>query len=252
MNNLDVQVLQSFTRKLAYAAEKMAAPMAMSDVSSFLGAAGNQLGEVGRAALDFGRPPRGAAPSPQPPGPALRDDTPTTIGDLGDAPYGNAGGISQGGIFGSDPAGKPAGDENPLASDTLSSRPAATQSPGDFTAPPSSGVLPGFSVGPESNQIATDVLSQQPERNWWDFLYDNAGSIGAAGAGGLGAMALARLFNSSKDDEEESSWAPWLAGAAGAGLGYGAWNYGPQIQQALAGMLGGGDSAAPPPPPAAK
>jgi hypothetical protein len=83
--------------------------------------------------------------------------------------------------------------------------------------------------------------------DWYSMLTGALPYAGGAAAGGLGAMALARLFNSSKDDEEEGSWAPWLAGLGGAAAGAGAVHYSDQLAEmarALAGSAGlGGDTA---------
>ena len=218
MNNLDVHVLQSFTRKLAYAAEKMAGRRPFN----YEEAVGNTvnpatMGMAPGVKLD---PPPSGSPLNAKPLPSGVDTGPGTTS----------------GAAALDPPRATANADLDLA-----------PNPVDMSKPGAPGTADVTTTANPSSPSA--MASDESAPSWMDFLSNNAGSIGAAGAGGLGAMALARLFNSSKDDEEESSWAPWLAGAAGAGLGYGAWNYGPQLAEALSGMMGSGaDKAAPQPP----
>lgn len=227
MNQLDVQVLTSFTRKLAYAAEKMAAPD-MSGLNAFLSGAASQAGEVGRAAMDFGRAPKPSAeakpmvpnvtkpPKPFSAPPVTSPEAPTGGVDLG-------------------PDIKlPSGKEAP-----------ATFNPRTRERNPSLDEIVDTLGEPQELPPAASGQS------YTDMLMGALPYAGGAAAGGLGAMALARLFNSSKDDEEESSWAPWLAGLGGAAAGAGAVHYSPQLLEMVNALRGGNSPAPAAAPPAA-
>lgn len=289
MSNLDVQVLKSFTRKLAFAAEKIAdanmdAAMvsAMSNPDFYRGLY-PQLKAVGSAAMDFGKEPRSnnsaadQSPSNLEPrsntsavdqslanledaggprrfGRNLLGDSPPQVGDPPESPTSgpSASSIAPAPSPG---AGPTAGglSENASEGAGMSADTMTTSTPsGDELFPGSPTSDAGYQARlPETSQTG---VSDPPYGSWQETLMGALPYAGSAAAGGLGAMALARLFNSSKDDEEESSWAPWLTGLAGAGAGLGAYHYSPQIQAMLASLAAraglGGDPASGAEPPA--
>jgi hypothetical protein len=247
MSNLDAQILTSFTRKLAAAAEKVAVgPAAMPQMNNFpavfAGGLADGVRQMGEAALDFGREPKPRAeakpmvpnvttpPKPfsaPPEKPALQPAT-AAEADLG-------------------PDIKlPTGKEPPAKLDVRTRE--LIPSPAE--------IMAGPQPSPEDMLNNRKPSVELPPAAAGNSLYDSLmGALpyaGGAAAGGLGAMALARLFNSSKDDEEEeSSWAPWLAGLGGAAAGAGAVHYRPQLLEMINALRSAGSEAAPAAPPAA-
>lgn len=235
MSNLDAQILTSFTRKLAAAAEKMAAPD-MGGLNSFLSGAASQAGEVGRAAMDFGREPKPRAEArpmvpnvTKPPKPfSAPPEARSAEVDLG-------------------PDIKlPTGKEPPAKVDARTRE--FIPSPKEML----SGPQPSLEDMLNNRKPSTELPPVASGNSLYDSVMGALPYAGGAAAGGLGAMALARLFNSSKDDEEEeSSWAPWLAGLGGAAAGAGAVHYRPQLLEMINALRGAGSKADPAAPPAA-
>jgi hypothetical protein len=214
MSNLDVQVLKSFTHKLA-AAAKLAGRRPFIDDPPAKPLTPNIDRKLNAPGLPASAAPARLPPPPSDPAFKLEPDSNSRSFDY------------------STPAGAdPVTTNSTLEADTNGA---------DFNAP---GTPASADVTMSANpNAAPDLSGGGPDSNYYyDALMGALPYAGGAAAGGLGAMALARLFNSSKDDEEEGSWAPWLAGLGGAAAGAGAVHYSPQIMEMI-NALRGGDTA---------
>lgn len=193
---------------------------------------GRELGALGRDML---------TQKPKMPGAVEESLANLTPGRFDSADLGDSTGVFGGGgqrgysAEKSDPTASGAGVPD-LATTTGSSAGGITGAPTGYS-PSSDDLTPSSELAANAGRSTAGGSASAPQsapRSWADFLQQyHLDDIGVAGAGGLGAMALARMFNSGKDDEDENSWWPWLAGLGGAGAAYGAWNYGPQLAEAL-------------------